>query len=114
MVLAPYGAMVAYEKVGSFNAIIHEQGKRLCWCAQEEISNLSRQMRLSLKGELEKSAANATSLASAQLWQMRLAEFLRIFEAPCYRTGKCAEGVRYCGRDMSLRENGDYFPKRRA
>lgn len=94
MTIAPYGAMVTYRKNGSFNAIAHEQGKRLCWCAQEEIYHA---------GKLFRSAAKNVSL-----------KFSRIFEPPCYSTGKCTEGVRYCGRDIKFRNLGDsYFPKRK-
>lgn len=95
MILAPYGAMVTYKKRGSFNAIAHEQGKRLCWCAQEEIYHAGRLFRLAI----EKKKGKRSKL-------------LRIFEPPCYRTGKCAEGARYCGRDRKLRKNGNYFPER--
>lgn len=97
MILAPYGAMVTYKKRGSFNAIAHEQGKRLCWCAQEEIYHLGRSFRLAIEKKYGKKS-----------------KLLRIFEPPCYRTGKCAEGARYCGRDLKLRKTGDYFPKRRV
>lgn len=97
VLLAPYGAMVKYEKSGSFNALIHEQAKRLCWCAQEEIYHAGRALRL----EIGKKNGQRSKL-------------LQIFEPPCYRTGKCAEGARYCGRDLSLRKTGDYFPERKV
>lgn len=96
MVLAPYGAMVTYSKKGSFNAIAHEQGKRLCFCAQEEIYNLGRIMRK----EIEDKYSKSTSL-------------LNIFEPPCYKSGICAEGARYCGRDLRERNSGNFFPKRK-
>ncbi|EKE20942.1 MAG: Thymidylate synthase [uncultured bacterium] len=96
MILAPYGAMVSYDKAGSFNAVVHEQGKRLCWCAQEEIYHAG----LFLRQAIEKECGKQSKL-------------LQIFEPPCYRTGKCAEGGRYCGRDIKLRKNGDYFVKRK-
>jgi len=95
-VVAPYGAVVSYQKRGSFNAIAHEQAKRSCWCAQEEIYELSRQLREGIDGTDAESG------------------LLRMFEPPCYRTGKCAEGDRYCGRDMSIRKTGGYFPKRKV
>ncbi|MEI7749529.1 MAG: FAD-dependent thymidylate synthase [Candidatus Moraniibacteriota bacterium] len=95
-VIAPYGAAVSYRKRGSFNAVAHEQAKRLCWCAQEEIYELSRQLRKHI-GERDHDSV-----------------LLRMFEPPCYRTGKCAEGDRYCGRDISKRKSGDYFPKRKV
>ncbi|MFA5994541.1 MAG: FAD-dependent thymidylate synthase [Parcubacteria group bacterium] len=97
MILAPYGAMVSYDKVGSFNAIIHEQGKRLCWCAQEEIYHAG----LLLRQAIERKCGEKSKL-------------LQIFEPPCYRTGKCAEGARYCGRDVKKRLKGNYFPKRKV
>lgn len=96
MILAPYGAMVSYRKSGSFNAITHEQAKRLCWCAQEEIYHAGRALRLAIQKKDTKS------------------KFLRMFEPPCYRNGKCAEGARYCGRDIKLRKIGDYFPERKV
>ncbi len=97
MLLAPYGAMVTYTKNGSFNAVAHEQGKRLCWCAQEEVYHLSRLLRLAIEKKKSKKS--------------KLSE---IFEPPCYRTGKCVEGVRYCGRDIKLRKKGNYFPERKV
>ncbi len=96
MLMAPYGAMVAYEKSGSFNAILHEQGKRLCWCAQEEIYHAGLELRRALEKRNKRS------------------KLLPIFEPPCYRTGKCAEGGRYCGRDLKKRKSGDYFPNRKV
>ena len=91
-VLAPYGAMVTYRKAGSFNAVAHEQAKRLCWCAQEEIYHLSHALREEvLKGELHDS---------------RIAQ---LFDPPCRSTGVCGEGPRYCGRDLRAAE---HFPKR--
>lgn len=95
MILAPYGAMVSYEKVGSFNAIAHEQGKRLCWCAQEEIYHAGLFLRQDIKS---KCGVNS--------------KLLQIFEPPCYSNGKCAEGARYCGRDIKRRKSNDYFSYR--
>ncbi len=97
VILAPYGAMVRYKKRGSFNAVAHEQAKRLCWCAQEEIYHLS----LSLRQAVEKKRGAKSFL-------------LKMFEPPCFSTGKCAEGARYCGRDIKLRRKGKYFPKRKV
>ena len=92
--IAPYGAMVRYRKRGNLNAIAHEQGKRLCFCAQEEIYNLGRLLR----EEISKSS------------DYQLAQLL---QPPCYDDGKCAEGSRYCGRDLKVRKAGDnYFPVR--
>lgn len=97
MILAPYGAMVSYEKVGSFNAIAHEQGKRLCWCAQEEIYHAGLFLRQDIKS---KCGVNS--------------KLLQIFEPPCYRNGKCAEGTRYCGRDIMKRRKSEYYFTYRA
>jgi len=93
--IAPYGAMVRYVKNASFNALFHEQNKRLCWCAQEEIYHVGRFLRLAIERERGGDSP-----------------ILRVLEPYCFKTGKCAEGDRYCGRDISLRESGDYFPER--
>jgi thymidylate synthase ThyX len=95
MAIAPYGAMVKYQKRGSFNAVLHEQAKRLCFCAQEEIYHLGKFLRMAIEKKKGKKS-----------------KLLRMLEPPCYRNGKCAEGGRYCGRDIKLRKSGDYFPKR--
>jgi len=92
-ILAPYGAMASYVKSGSVNAIAHEQAKRTCWCAQEEIYHLSRLQR------------NAIEIFDSQ------SDLLKFFQPPCWKTGKCAECSRYCGRDMKSEE---YFPKRKV
>lgn len=89
--IAPYGMMTRYTKVATLNALLHEQGKRLCWCAQEEISELSRQLRMQL---IQRYPEMADKLAP-----------------PCYR-GKCREGVRYCGRQINQEQVTDYFPQR--
>lgn len=89
-IIAPYGAMVCYHKKGSFNAVVHEQMKRLCWCAQEEIYHLSCLLR-------EQTGHN---------------DLLSLLRPSCYKTGVCGEGERYCGRDIKTRENGNYFPER--
>lgn len=95
MAIAPYGAVVRYSKKCPLNALIHEQAKRLCWCAQEEIYNLARRFRKQVADQ---------SMHSSLAWA---------FEPHCFATGECAEGERYCGRDISQREKGDYFPDRR-
>jgi len=97
MVLAPYGAMVTYEKNGSFNAVAHEQVKRLCWCAQEEIYQICRKMRSAL---IEYRGGDSP--------------LLQVFQPPCYQSGKCVEGDRYCGRDLRDRTSETYFPERRV
>lgn len=80
-ILAPYGAMVMYKKSGDLNAIAHEMAKRTCWCTQEEIYHLSVLMR-------EKVVE-------------RNPELEPIFEPPCIKNGRCGEGSRYCGRDLT-------------
>jgi len=94
-VIAPYGAMVTYKKTGSFNALAHEQAKRLCWCAQEEIYNISRQLREQIKTQYGE-------------------KLLTIFEPPCYQAGACPEAARFCGRDMKQRGSEEYFPIRKV
>jgi len=91
VVLAPYGATIRYMKRGSLNALIHESGKRLCFCAQGEIYELMRQLRLQLEAKPKWGA------------------FLPLVEPPCMN-GPCAEPGRYCGRDMTRKD--DYFPPR--
>ena len=79
--LAPYGAMVWYKKSGNLNAVAHEMAKRTCWCTQEEIYHLSVQMREQI---LKKGP-----------------ELEPLFSPPCIKSGKCGEGARYCGRDLT-------------
>lgn len=81
--LAPYGAVVSYQKSASYNAAAHEMSKRLCWCAQEEIFHLA----LKLRSEVIQKDGERSPL-------------LLMFMPPCVRTGKCGEGKRYCGRDL--------------
>ncbi len=95
MVLAPYGAVVEYDKVGSLNAIAHEQAKRLCWCAQEEIFHLGLRLR-ALVGKTHP-------------------RLLALLDPPCFKNGVCGEGTRYCGRDLRLRSRSeDFFCRRRV
>lgn len=85
--IAPYGAMVRYEKLVDVNALSHEQLKRLCWCAQEEIYNLNRQLR----NQIEKTGNT---------------ELLKIFFPPCMKEGgRCFEGDRWCRRKKMDKEN---------
>lgn len=91
--ISPYGAMVKYKKTGDLNALMHEQAKRTCWCAQEEIYH----MAVALRSELKEKVHNQ--------------DILSRFAPPCLGRGICQEGVRYCGRDLKLKEN--YFPKRK-
>lgn len=81
--LAPYGIMVRYDKSASYNAATHELGKRLCWCAQEEIYHLA----LGLRKEIVRRSNGESPL-------------LKMFPPACVRSGICGEGGRYCGRDM--------------
>ena len=91
--IAPYGVMARYQKEASLNALMHEQEKRLCWCAQEEIFEVARQLREQLKGSYP---ALADRLAP-----------------PCWMGG-CREGVRFCGRQVNKNLVPDYFVKRRV
>ncbi|MBR6412177.1 MAG: FAD-dependent thymidylate synthase [Alphaproteobacteria bacterium] len=91
--IAPYGVMAKYQKEASLNALMHEQEKRLCWCAQEEICEVARQLREQLKGSYPELAD-------------RLAP-------PCW-TGGCREGVRFCGRQVNKNLVPDYFIRRRV
>jgi hypothetical protein len=94
-ILAPYGAMVKYKKEMDLNGLAHEQAKRLCFAAQEEIYYLGTLFRKEIPQE---------------------SKLIEIFEPPCYSTGKCAEGKRYCGRDIKKRldQDNDFFPKRKV
>ncbi len=91
--IAPYGVMVQYTKRADINALKHEQGKRLCLCAQEEIYEISRQLR----AQVEKAG-------------LPLAEMLA---PPCYQTHKCAEGPRFCGRHLLPQKPTDSYFERR-
>jgi hypothetical protein len=98
MSIAPYGAVVNYNKGCTINALIHEQAKRLCWCAQEEIYNLSRLLRQLIE---EKYPDNK--------------QLLRVFEPPCMMTGRCMEGPGYCGRNISpLLPVKEFFPAKKS
>lgn len=94
--VTPYGAMVSYDKLADLNALIHEQGKRSCWCAQEEIYHLSVALRdvLACMPEAEK--------------------LVSVLAPPCFICGKCQEGARYCGRDIKGISKENYFPKRKV
>lgn len=95
-IIAPYGTMVTYRTRGDFNALAHEHAKRLCWNAQEEIYNLSRQLREAIIAEFGPKSP-----------------LLAIFEPPCYRHGKCLEGARCCGRVIKARNTrANYYPRR--
>lgn len=97
MIIAPYGAVVRYDKSGSINAVLHELGKRSCWCAQEEIYELARQTRIALGQCLPEDH-----------W------LFRYLEPPCLVGGKCGEGARYCGRDLNFADISQHIPRRRV
>lgn len=79
--ISPYGAVVRYGKNTGINALLHEQAKRLCWCAQEEIYNLNIQLMQELRAEGFNNLANELM-------------------PHCEKYGKCIEGVRCCGRNF--------------
>ncbi|MDR2412862.1 MAG: FAD-dependent thymidylate synthase [Rickettsiales bacterium] len=93
--IAPYGAMVRYTKVADLNALLHEQEKRTCWCAQEEIYHLGTGLRESLINEIGADSKLVKSLAPH-----------------CFKYGKCCEGLRFCGRDITERLTERYFRDR--
>lgn len=91
--VAPYGVMSTYVKHSDLNALIHEQEKRLCWSAQEEIYHLSKQLHDYLADNGHKDLAAKLTPA-------------------CYRKA-CIEGSRYCGRDTKKSKNSSIIPQRR-
>ena len=93
--IAPYGAMVQYEKCADLNALIHEQGKRTCWCAQEAIYHISCDLRRDLGQYIGENA-----------------ELMKYLTPPCLARGKCPEGARYCGRDIVRDKINGYFKQR--
>ena len=95
MSIAPYGAMVQYEKHADLNALIHEQGKRTCWCAQEAIYHLACDLRRALAEKIGEHAF-----------------VLDYLTPPCLSMGKCVEGPRYCGRDLQNETLEKYFRDR--
>ena len=82
-----------YEKIANLNALIHEQGKRTCWCAQEAIYHISCDLRRDLAQYVGENA-----------------KVMKYLTPPCLSRGKCAEGARYCGRDIANKIN--YFRQR--
>lgn len=95
MSVAPYGAMVEYEKHANLNALMHEQGKRTCWCAQEAIYHISCDLRRDLAQEIGEKA-----------------KLMKYLTPPCLSMGKCPEGVRCCGRDIVKDKIYGYFNQR--
>ena len=93
--IAPYGAMVQYDKHADLNALIHEQGKRTCWCAQEAIYHLACDLRRELAEKIGTDAA-----------------VLKYLTPPCLSMGHCVEGARYCGRDLKNETLARYFRDR--
>ena len=94
--IAPYGLMVQYDKRADLNALIHEQGKRTCWCAQEAIYHISCDLREQLAEKIGPDA--------------RLMKYLT---PPCLSMGKCPEGARYCGRNIVTDKiKNEYFKQR--
>lgn len=93
LAIAPYGIMASYIKLSDINGLIHEQEKRLCWSAQEEIYHLSKQLHDYLIDNNYKDLAEKLTPA-------------------CYR-GACIEGRRYCGRDIAKLKSDRSIPKRK-
>lgn len=95
LAVAPYGAMVEYNKHANLNALMHEQGKRTCWCAQEAIYHISCDLRRDLGQYIGTDA-----------------KLMRYITPPCLSHGKCPEGPRYCGRDIMADKINGYFKQR--
>lgn len=93
--IAPYGAMVQYDKMADLNALMHEQGKRTCWCAQEAIYHISCDLRRDLGQYIGENA-----------------KLMKYLTPPCLSMGKCPEGSRYCGRDIVADKLNGYFKQR--
>ena len=95
LAVAPYGAMVEYNKHANLNALMHEQGKRTCWCAQEAIYHISCDMRRDLGQFIGQNA-----------------KLMKYLTPPCLSVGKCPEGPRCCGRDIIYDKINGYFKQR--
>ena len=95
--IAPYGTVVTYKKTSTFNAWLHESAKRFCWQAQEEIYNLN----VLLKDAILSLSKNKESNHTKEGVKKIIAKMI----PPCFHSGACAEGVRYCGRDLKCRES---------
>lgn len=93
--IAPYGIMVEYTKMSDINALLHEQAKRTCWCAQEEIYHLSTALRKELINKIGKDA-----------------KLIKELSPTCFKSGICIEGVRFCGRNINERFTDTYFKER--
>ena len=95
LAVAPYGAMVEYNKHANLNALMHEQGKRTCWCAQEAIYHISCDLRRDLAQFIGQNA-----------------KLMKYLTPPCLSMGKCPEGPRCCGRDIIADKINGYFKQR--
>ena len=95
LAVAPYGAMVEYNKHANLNALMHEQGKRTCWCAQEAIYHISCDLRRDLAQYIGENA-----------------KLMKYLTPPCLSMGKCPEGPRCCGRDIIADKINGYFKQR--
>lgn len=95
LAVAPYGAMVEYNKHANLNALMHEQGKRTCWCAQEAIYHISCDLRRDLAQCIGENA-----------------KLMKYLTPPCLSMGKCPEGPRCCGRDIIADKINGYFKQR--
>lgn len=93
LAIAPYGVMASYTKLSDLNGLIHEQEKRLCWSAQEEIYHASKQLHDYLMEHNHKDLAEKLTPA-------------------CYKKA-CIEGRRYCGRDVSKLKTDKSIPPRK-
>jgi hypothetical protein len=94
--VAPYGAMLKYEKLADLNSFQHEQAKRTCWCAQEAIYHSAIRLRKKLQERLGSGGEKLVACLAP----------------PCLRKGKCTEGVRYCGRHLADMLPEKYFSER--
>lgn len=95
MSIAPYGAMVQYEKRADLNALMHEQGKRTCWCAQEAIYHISCDLRRDLGQYIGQNA-----------------QLMQYMTPPCLSRGHCPEGARCCGRSIVDAKLKGFFTER--
>lgn len=93
LAIAPYGLMVSYKKLSDLNGLMHEQEKRLCWSAQEEIYHISKSLYDYLTDNNYKDLAEKLTPA-------------------CYKKC-CIEGRRYCGRDISKLKTDKSIPRRK-
>lgn len=93
LAIAPYGVMATYKKLSDLNGLMHEQEKRLCWSAQEEIYHLSKSLYDYLIQHNYNDLANQLTPA-------------------CYKKG-CIEGRRYCGRDIKKVKTDKSIPERK-